>query len=53
MLIMKKLAAAALAGGLTLVSGCASNKRTVDVVQAAKPVEVSTAAAISREVPAD
>ena len=35
-----------------ILAGCASNKKAVDTVEAAKPVAVSTAIAISQEVPA-
>ena len=51
--MMKKLAFAAIAGGLALAAGCASSKKTAEVADVARPVAVSTAAAVSREVPAD
>jgi len=37
----------------SVLAGCASNKKAADAVEAARPVAVSTAIAISQEVPAD
>lgn len=46
-------AIAALLAALLLVTACNSAKKSTDAVQAAKPVTVSTATAITQEVPAD
>ena len=52
---MKKLAIVAVAGGLLLSGACTAKKKAADGAEGAatKPVAVSTAAAITREVPAD
>src|ERR1019366_7599483 len=36
-----------------MMAGCGSNKKAADAVEVVKPVAVSTATAVSREVPAD
>src|ERR1700733_651205 len=52
---MLNFKAAFVAAAIMLVAGCASNKKAGDTAEAAaaKPVTVSTATAISKDVPAD
>ncbi len=53
MLKKSKLAVMAIAGVLVFTGACGSSKKAADEVAAVKPVAVTTAMAVSREVPAD